>query len=240
MISVIMLTYNRENMVGQAIKSVINQTYHDFEYIIVDNGSTDSSGVIADEFAKKDHRIRVIHKERGNIGSGRNIGLDFAEGEYITYIDDDDWLDPDFLEFLLSVIREMKADIAICGTYEKNSEEKILMAPEEALIELLWRKKYNTGFPTKLFKRALFNGIRFSESENSDDIGLIYRVIANARKVVYYGKPKYHVYRHSGNNSAWTTNHQLLTKEILDEYLRNYHVRTEWLCKRFPEGKSTF
>lgn len=240
MISVIMLTYNRENMVGRAIESILNQTYQDFEYIIVDNGSTDSSGMIVDEFADKDPRVKAIHKKRGNIGSGRNVGLSAARGEYITYIDDDDWVEPDFLEFLLSVIREMRADISICGTYGKSSEEKILMTSEDALIELMWRKKYNTGFPTKLFKKELFDGMCFSETEKSDDIGLIYKLMANAERVAYHGSPKYHVCRHSGNNSAWTTDHRLLTKEILQEYLQVYRVRTEWLCRRFPERKSTF
>ena len=90
MISVIMLTYNRESMVGRAIESILNQTYRDFEYIIVDNGSDDRSGEIADASAAKDPRIKVLHIEKSNIGTGRNIGLDAATGEYITFIDDDD------------------------------------------------------------------------------------------------------------------------------------------------------
>ena len=93
MISVIMLTYNRESMVGRAIESILNQTYRDFEYIIVDNGSDDRSGEIADAYAAKDPRIKVLHIEKSNIGTGRNIGLDAATGEYITYIDDDDTAD---------------------------------------------------------------------------------------------------------------------------------------------------
>ena len=97
MISVIMLTYNRENLVGRAIESILKQTFGDFEFIIVNNGSTDRSGQIADQYAAKDARIRVIHRERGNIGSGRNTGLNAAQGEYIAFIDDDDTCAPDFL-----------------------------------------------------------------------------------------------------------------------------------------------
>ena len=96
MISVIMLTYNRETLVRRAIESILAQTYLNFEYVIVDNGSTDRSGAIADEYATKDARIRVIHRERGNIGAGRNTGLDAAKGEYIAFVDDDDWAEPDF------------------------------------------------------------------------------------------------------------------------------------------------
>lgn len=83
MISVIMLTYNREQFASRAIESILAQTCRDFEFIIVDNGSTDHSGEIADDYAAKDSRICVIHRERGNIGSGRNTGLDAAQGEYI-------------------------------------------------------------------------------------------------------------------------------------------------------------
>ena len=90
MISVIMLAYNRESLVSQAIESILNQTCRDFELVIVDNGSTDRSGEIADSYAARDSRVRVIHRERGNIGAGRNTGLDAARGTYITFIDDDD------------------------------------------------------------------------------------------------------------------------------------------------------
>ena len=119
MISVLMLTYNRENLVGRAIESILVQTYKDFEFIIVDNGSTDKSGDIAEEYAKKDSRIKVIHRKRGNIGAGRNTALDAAKGDYVAFIDDDDWAEPDFLEFLRNLIVENNADISICGATDK-------------------------------------------------------------------------------------------------------------------------
>ena len=139
MISVIMLTYNREALVSRAIESILAQTYRDFEFLIVDNGSTDRSGRIAEEYAAGDERIRVIHRERGNIGSGRNAGLDAAKGDYIAFIDDDDWAEPDFLEFLLALLEENGADVAICGAADKIFDEKKVMTAEEALIELMWR-----------------------------------------------------------------------------------------------------
>ena len=127
MISVIMLTYNREKLVGRAIECILAQTYRDFEFIIVDNGSSDRSGAVADEYAAKDSRIRVIHRERGNIGSGRNAGLDAAKGEYIAFIDDDDTCTPDFLQFLYDLAFENNADISICGATDKVFDEKKLM-----------------------------------------------------------------------------------------------------------------
>lgn len=240
MISVIMLTYNRETLVRRAIESILAQTYLNFEYVIVDNGSTDRSGAIADEYATKDARIRVIHRERGNIGAGRNTGLNAAKGEHIAFIDDDDWAEPDFLAFLLNLLEENQADVAICGAADKAFDEKRLMTAEEALIELMWRKKYNMAFPTKLFRRELVNGLRFPESGSYDDIALMYKLLAGAKRVAYHGLPKYTFYRHPGNNSSWTTNHKLLTPETLDEYLRAYRTRTEWLSERFPDRTATW
>ncbi len=239
-ISVIMLTYNREKLVGRAIESILRQTWKDYEFIIVDNGSTDASGQIADGYAAQDGRIRVIHRERGNIGSGRNTGLDAVRGEYIAFIDDDDWAEPDFLEFLYCLARENRADVAICGAADKAFDEKKIMTAEQALIELMWRKKYNMAFPTKLFRRELAEQLRFPEDGSYDDIALMYRLLAQAKTVAYHGMPKYTFYRHESNNSAWTTNHSLLTVETLEEYLNAYRTRTVWLGEKFPNSAAAF
>ena len=239
-ISVIMLTYNREALVGRAIESVLNQTFTDFEYLIIDNGSTDRSGTIADEYAAKDSRIRVIRRERGNIGSGRNTGLDAARGEYIAFIDDDDWCEPDFLEFLYNLAVDNDADVSICGAADKIFDEKLIMTAEEALIELMWRKFYNMAFPTKLFRRKLAENLRFPEEGAYDDIALMYRLLALSKLVAYHGLPKYTFYRHENNNSAWTTNHSLLTSETLAEYLKAYRERTEWLSDLFPNNAAAW
>lgn len=239
-ISILMLTYNRENLVSRAIESILRQTYSNFEFIIVDNGSTDKSGQIADEYAKQDSRIRVIHRSKGTISAGRNTALDAAQGDYIAFIDDDDWAEPDFLEFLLDLALENQADVAICGAADKVFDEKRVMSAEEALIELMWRKKYNVAFPTKLFHRNMFSSIRFPEDKTFDDIALMYKLLAEANRVAYHGLPKYTFYRHEGNNSSWTTHHEQLTPEILQEYLHAYRTRTEWLSERFPNSAGTF
>lgn len=240
MISVIMLTFNREALVARAIESILGQTYLDFEFIIVDNGSTDRSGNIADEYARKDSRIRVLHRERGNIGSGRNAGMDAATGDYIAFIDDDDWAEPDFLEFLYCLAIENHAEVSICGAADKVYDEKLILDPEEALIELMWRKRYNMAFPTKLFSAVLARKIRFPETGDYDDIALMYRLMALSKKVAYHGLPKYTFYRHENNNSAWTTNHSLLTSKTLSEYLEAYQTRTQWLCELFPNRAPIF
>lgn len=235
-----MLTYNRENMVSRAIESILDQTYSDFEFVIVDNGSTDRSGQIADEYSQKDNRIKVIHRERGSIGSGRNTALDAAKGEYITFIDDDDFAENDFLKFLYNLCTDNDADVSICGAADKAFDEKKVMTAEEAVIELMWRKKYNMAFPTKMFRQELVNDLRFLEEAKYDDIALMYKLLANASKVVYHGLPKYTFYRHEGNTSAWTTNHSLLDANTLDEYLQTYRTRTEWLSEKFPNRASAF
>lgn len=240
MISVLMLTYNREKLVSRAIESILTQTYRDFEFIIVDNGSSDRSGEIAEEYAKKDGRIKVIHREKGTIAAGRNTALDAAKGEYIVFIDDDDWAEPDFLDFLLGLITGNGADMAICGAADKAFDEKRIMNTEEALIELMWRKRYNVAFPAKLIKASLFENLRFPEEACFDDIALMYKLMAKAEKVAYHGIPKYTFYRHDSNNSAWTTDHSLLNGKILDEYLNSYRTRTEILSKQFPDSANAF
>lgn len=233
-ISVIMLTYNREVLVGRAIESILCQTMTDFEYIIVDNGSSDRSGQIAEEYAEKDYRIKVVHIPKSNIGTGRNTGLELATGEYITFIDDDDVAEPTMLEFLYTLAIENKAEISICGTDLKHFEEKLILDTEDALIKLLERKYYNVGFPTKLIHYKLFKQNRFPKEGRYDDIYLMPRIIAEAQTIAYWGKPQYKVTRHNNNNSAWTTNHELITPEILSEYLQVYHNRTIWLEQQFP------
>lgn len=239
-VSVLMLTYNRENLVSRAIESILAQTHSNFEFVIVDNGSTDKSGQIADQYAQKDSRIRVIHRDKGTISAGRNTALDAAQGDYIAFVDDDDWAEPDFLEFLLSLAVDNQADVAICGAADKVFDEKRVMSAEEALIELMWRKKYNVAFPTKLFHRNMFASVRFPEDKTFDDIALMYKLLAEANRVAYHGLPKYTFYRHEGNNSSWTTHHEQLTPEILQEYLDAYRTRTEWLSERFPNSAETF
>lgn len=235
-ISVIMLTYNREQCLGNMIECIQAQTFTDFEFIIVDNGSSDDSGKIADEFSLHDGRIQTIHRKRGNIGSGRNTGLDFSTGEYIAFVDDDDICEPDYLQFLYALATENVADVSICGATWSHLNEKHIMTAEEATKALLWRKWYNVAFPTKLLKRSLFDNQRFLENGKYDDIYLMPKMMACANKVAYHGLSKYHFDRHGGNNSAWTQNHRLLDKEILQEYLHVYAERTAWLSRRFPRN----
>jgi hypothetical protein len=140
------------------------------------------------------------------------------------------------LEFLHNLALENDADIAICGAADSAFEERRVYSAEEAVTELLWRKRFNVRFPTKLIRRKLFDGVRFSAEAKYDDIELMPKILASANRAAYHGLPKYTFYRHGGNNSAWTTNHSLLDADTLTEYLRVYRERTVWLCARFPGG----
>jgi glycosyltransferase involved in cell wall biosynthesis len=240
-----MLTHNREDYVANAIESIIDQTYRNFEFIIVNNGSTDKSGKIVKQFSKHDSRIKVINLP-GNcgIGAGRNRGLDHANGQYITFIDDDDIAEQDMLEFLYNLIIENKADISICGsTKEVNGEildnyvfdDCLIMNSGEAVVEMLKRKRFNVAMPTKLIKKDLFDKIKFLEIGNYDDITVGYKYLANAKKIIAHGLPKYCFRRHQSNNSAFTTNDKLLNPRQLEEYFSAFRERTEYLSKMLPE-----
>lgn len=235
-VSVIMLTYNREKMVGHMIECILSQTMEEFEFIIINNGSTDGSQEVIETYAKRDKRIRIVQREGGNIGSARNMGLSLAKGTYVAFVDDDDVCEKDFLEFLYQLITNEEADISICGATWSEHDEKYVMNAEEAMERLLWRKNYNVAFPTKMFKRILFDNNRFPEHGKYDDIYLMPKMIAEANRIVYHGLSKYDFIRHESNNSIWTQKHYLLDVETLKEYLEVYDERTKWLNKLFPQS----
>ena len=240
MVSVMLITYNRPHLVSRAIESILKQTYRDFELVIVGNGSGDDTNKILDEYAKKDERIRVIYRSRGSIGAGRNTAIDEAKGDCLTFIDDDDWVESDYLELLFSLMTENDADLSICGTTIRHVEEKCVMTTEEALVELLRRKKYNVSYASKLFRKELWENIRCPEDAPLEDFAIMHKIVARANRIAYYGLPKYTVYKHDGSQSKWTVNHNLIDSKILENHLNGYRTRTEWLSERFPNSAAKF
>ena len=114
LISIIVPVYNVEQYLDDCLISIINQTYKNIEIILIDDGSTDKSGKICDEYAKKDSRIIVIHKENGGVSSARNAGLRIAKGAYIGFVDPDDWIAEDMYEVLYSNAKKYDADVSVC------------------------------------------------------------------------------------------------------------------------------
>lgn len=248
MISVIMLAHNREDYIGSAVESVLRQTYDDFELIIIDNNSRDSTAKLLRKYAGQDNRVRLFERADSNIGAGRNLGLLNACGDYFTFIDDDDYCAPDYLEFLLDLATEYQADIAVSGSfYDMDGElkpkyvfdELVLCSREQAVANFLLRRYFNSGNPTKLFKRtSAICGVRYPEAGRYDDIHTIYKFFAavggQKTAVAAKGEPKYIFRRHGTNNSTAALDFSKLTPEWLTEYLSAYKERTKYIMSVAP------
>ncbi len=241
--SVILLTKDRERLVGRAIRRVLAQDCKDFELIVVDNGSSDASGLVAAAYAARDPRVTVLRREGGTIAEGRNTGLDAASGEWIAFFDDDDTAEPDYLSFLVELAEASDADAAVCGSWRERGgarevnyaeDRRLVLTPEQAVTELLLRRRCGAATPTKLFRRALFRENRFPPRAKYDDIAVVYRLFASSRRVAFHCLPKYCFTRHPGNSSAFTDDDGLLTPEQLREYCAAFRERTRYLAEKLP------
>lgn len=231
-ISVIIPVYNVEKYINQCINSVINQTYTNLEIILIDDGSPDRCGEICEEYALKDSRIKVIHQSNGGLSKARNSGLDIATGDYIGFVDSDDYIKDNMYEFLLQLLLKNNADISICGTFdiEKNSyyEEEHYYNSEEAIKLMLTETKFNTSAWDKLYKRDLFNGIRFPEGKIYEDLATIYKLFHKASKIVYNSQPKY--YYRITPNSIMNQSFNYKNMDLLDA---SYEL-IEFIKKEYP------
>lgn len=244
-ISVIMLTHNRKEMVQHMIEDILNQSYRDFEYIIVDNGSTDETGEVLKKYAELDCRIQVITLgQPQSIGRARNIGMKNAQGEFVAFVDDDDRVKLDFLEFLFSLIKDNCADIAMCGATEGDGEtrkpqclfdEKMILTGEEALRLLLGRKYIRAGMPTKLYKREILEKYPFEENYKNEDIHTQYKYLLAGKKVVIHGLDKYYFTRHGSNISGFTSKAEKWDAQTMQDYLTAFHNRTEFIKQYAPD-----
>lgn len=169
MISVIIPVYNVETYLRMCVGSICQQTYHNLEIILVDDGSSDNSGVICDKLKLTDNRIKVIHKKNGGLSSARNAGLEIAQGEFISFVDSDDTIHPKMMETLLSLIKNN--DIAICGHQEIKEthlpQQIISFSKDETLTQSeLWTEvfcKLNNAAWNKLYRKNLIGCLRFTE-----------------------------------------------------------------------------
>ena len=199
MISVIVPVYKVEPYLHQCIDSILGQTYRDLEVLLIDDGSPDKCGEICDEYGRQDKRVRVFHTENRGLSAARNLGLNEATGEYIGFVDSDDWIVPDMYEVLLKRLEENRADISVCGV----SYEAIDSRREFAFIEAIYTRtesleclidgEINNGVWNKLYCRELFKGICFPEGKSSEDISVTQRVICAADKLVTTSAIKYFI-----------------------------------------------
>lgn len=171
-ISIIVPVYNTEQYLNHCIDSILSQTFTDFELLLIDDGSTDKSGDICDEYARKDERIKVFHKKNGGVSSARNMGLDYVQGEWITFVDADDWIVKDCLNLDYSLFQE---DLIIFSYYHNFETSNNLafsinqfVAKGKNELNDLYQAFIHKGFFrtvwSKLFKRSLINNLRFDES----------------------------------------------------------------------------
>ncbi|MBR3579548.1 MAG: glycosyltransferase [Lachnospiraceae bacterium] len=200
MISVVVSIFNVEKYLDKCISCFLNQTYQDFELLLVDDGSPDNCPAMCDNWAKKDTRIRVFHKPNGGLDSARNCGIDNANGDLIIFPDPDDWVNPNYLEQLLSIKEKYDADLSICGHYygdqlwNKTADTTILNT-NKALKELMLPYSYNGYVWNKLYSLNLIRtyNLRFDEDLHMCE-DLLFNVIyfQHCKRVVYDPTPVYH------------------------------------------------
>lgn len=189
------------------IESVLTQTFTDFELILVNNGSTDNSGIICDEYSRRDSRVSVIHREEHDIGAARNIGLSQSSGEYITFIDCDDFLHEEMLRVLFRQIVLTQADIALCDFQPiEEGEEKNVNRRKDPLqnysvttstgaqaLHGLYEKDRLFSVPwSKMYRKDLFNNIKYPEGYVDEDEFVAHRLLYQADKVVYIHEALYY------------------------------------------------
>lgn len=203
-ISIIVPVYKVEKYLHKCVDSILNQTFKDFELILVDDGSPDKCGEICDEYARVDDRVRVIHKENGGLSDARNAGIDVAEGEYIGFVDSDDYIDADMYEVLYDVLLKNDADISVCGVYEcfsnriekNNMDGKIhVFNNKDAVKEVLYGKVLTAFAVNKLYKSTIFEDERFPVGKTYEDSFLIPTLFSKAAKIALVSEPKYYYIR---------------------------------------------
>ncbi|MDY3225385.1 MAG: glycosyltransferase [Candidatus Faecousia sp.] len=211
-ISVIVPVYNVAPYLGRCVDSLITQTWKNLEILLVDDGSQDDSGRICREYADKDPRIRVIHKENGGLSSARNAGLEAATGEYIGFVDSDDWIEPGMYETMLALLQKYDAQIVCAGRYdvdEATGEKTIGLCPNreecitgEALAGriFLW-DNCDSSACDKLYRRELLDGIRYPEGKTCEDVPVTYRIALKAQRAALCDRPVYNYFHRSGSIS---------------------------------------
>ena len=228
LISIIVPVYNVEEYLKQCLDSILEQTFSDYEVILVNDGSTDNSGLICQEYAEKDSRIRYFEKENGGLSDARNYGIEQAQGEYLTFVDSDDFLDKMHLNVLYTALVSNNVDISIVNYanyqtsnatfylhtfgeyYEKN------YSSEELLDNLAILERNDLSFSTiwgKLYKRSVFSFLRFPKGVIGEDVALIYKIYTQVDKIVYAHKDTY-IYRENDSGITKSKIYPLVTAQL--------------------------
>ena len=221
-ITVIVPVYNVENYLNKCLDSLINQTYKNLEIIVINDGSTDNSGKICQEYAQKDNRIIYIEKENGGQSEARNMGLDRMTGSYVTFVDSDDWVELDYVEVLYNKLIEYQADIAVGNYYSYNEQEGIFyfhifgnsyyekVYDNVSIFENFYESEHMKNFALicvggKLYKSDLFRELRFEVGKLGEDGYLNQKIYLLAEKTIYLNAGLYAYRQREGSSSrSWT------------------------------------
>lgn len=215
-ISIIMPCYKAEKFIHKAVDSILAQTFHRFELILVDDGSPDSTGDICDEYAGKDARIRIIHKPNGGVSTARQVGFDASQGEYIIHADPDDYVEPQWLELLYNKAFETGADITLCDYYKVTDVDKSLVKVHPSTVgkecmKMLLEWELTAQLWNKLIRRSLYleHNIRITPGlDLREDSSIMYRLYFFANKVAHISTPLYNYYL--DNNASLA--HNIMTE----------------------------
>lgn len=208
LVSVIVPVYNVEQFLPRCVDSLLAQTYDNLEILLVDDGSKDSSGSICDAYAAKDSRIRVIHKENGGLSSARNAGLDVAKGDFIAFLDSDDWIEPEAYETMLDLAEKYDVKLVCAGRYDVYGEERTLgLCPEweekisgEELAGRIFRWDHcDSAAWDKLYHRSLWESIRYPVGKICEDVPVTYRIALAAGEAVLCNRPFVNYYHRPGS-----------------------------------------
>lgn len=233
-ISVVIPVYNVEKYLKRCVESVRKQTLRELEIILVDDGSTDSSGKICDELAEMDSRIIVIHQKNNGLSSARNTGIENATSQYIGFVDSDDYIEEDMYETLYMNIVENDADLAMCDLFhcyegkkiKKNLvNEKCVLNSEQAIKMVMEAKKTSVTAVNKLYKKKLFDDVKYPEGKLSEDAFVIVDILLRAKKIVFTSEQKYYYVHRKG--SITTSEFKEKDLNVIEAYSKNYKLIEE-------------
>ncbi|WP_343290496.1 glycosyltransferase family 2 protein [Turicibacter bilis] len=208
LISVIVPVYNVEDYLERCINSIINQTYTNLEIILVNDGSTDSSGIICDQYSQIDSRIRVIHKKNGGLSDARNVGLDVATGEFISFIDSDDWISLTMFSEMVSQFTDtvdivsakfIETDGIVDYALFNDTNNVMIFSGEEALKAHLNGQYFYISVWNKLYRRDLFKQLRFPVGRLAEDLYTTHKLLCQSRQVVFVDKTFIYYFQREGS-----------------------------------------
>lgn len=242
LISVIIPVFNVRPYLTEALKSVIRQTYSHLEIIVIDDGSTDGSGDICDEFAKRDDRIKVVHRENRGLSNARNTGLDMMSGEAVAFLDSDDSYHPDFIKVMAEEMDRANADIAVCRYIMRDENASLRHIRKELVypkgkagmyrrieaLQALASGNINVNVWNKLYRSRLWKNTRFSDGHNYEDMDIMFRIFDICSSVSVLDQPLYYHLRRPGSIT------QSLTETNLGDSIRARRHFEEFVAANTP------